>query len=198
MEIYGHEKIILDATAGFRIMWFNKDHPNAVYLDERTDEEIYQGYCASLRVRNRPALKVRRPKTKTVLSDFKHIPYSDNSFTLVVFDPPYHIKLSNSSWVNMRWGKLKPETWQSDLKQGFDECWRVLKPTGILIFKWNDKDIGSKQILKVLDRAPLFGHRFKNNTVKGTKRSTFWFCFMKIPKSSVDAKLTGSMEAQKC
>lgn len=33
------DKFILDATAGFRMMWFNKHHPNAIYLDQRPECE---------------------------------------------------------------------------------------------------------------------------------------------------------------
>lgn len=33
------DKFILDATAGFRQMWFNKQHPNTVYLDQRPECE---------------------------------------------------------------------------------------------------------------------------------------------------------------
>jgi len=34
------QKFILDATAGFRMMWFDKNHPYTVFMDKRTDEEI--------------------------------------------------------------------------------------------------------------------------------------------------------------
>ena len=38
------------------------------------------------------------------------------------------------------------ETWQSDLKRGFKECWRVLEDYGTLIFKWSDSEIPFKKM----------------------------------------------------
>ena len=176
------EKFILDATAGFRMMWFNKSHPNTIYLDKRSDEKIFEDYCQSERVHDRPANNVKKHEVPTIQADFKRIPYPNNSFKLAVFDPPCHTKLSDSSWVAMRWGKLRPETWQSELKKGFQELWRVLQPYGILIFKWNTKEIPIKKVLRLFPVKPLFGQRFKNVTVKKKRRySTYWFCFMKIP-----------------
>lgn len=43
METEG--KTILDATCGGRMMWFNKDHPNAVYADQRREIHSYPDDC---------------------------------------------------------------------------------------------------------------------------------------------------------
>lgn len=58
------------------------------------------------------------------------------------------------------------------LKQGFDECMRVLKPYGTLVFKWNETDIKQKELFEVLDTIPIFGD-------KGRGNKTYWFVFMK-------------------
>lgn len=34
----GNEKKILDVTCGSRTIWFNKNHPNAVYCDKREED----------------------------------------------------------------------------------------------------------------------------------------------------------------
>ena len=68
-----------------------------------------------------------------------------------------------------KYGKLQT-TWPSDIKKGFDECMRVLKPGGTLIFKWATRDITLKQILDVIKTRPIIYH--KNN-------NTFFLVFMK-------------------
>lgn len=62
--------------------------------------------------------------------------------------------------------KIHPDT------QGFDECMRVLKPYGTLVFKWNETDIKQKELFEVLDTIPIFGD-------KGRGNKTYWFVFMK-------------------
>lgn len=37
LEVLGDKKI-LDVTCGSRTMWFNKNHPNAIYCDKRNAE----------------------------------------------------------------------------------------------------------------------------------------------------------------
>jgi hypothetical protein len=111
--------------------------------------------------------------------------FTDNSLRLIIFDPPHLIEGWNKGPAEAHYksfGSLRAETWQSDLKRGFKELWRILVPFGILIFKWNDHDHSVKTALKIprsLGLEPLFSQQTKN----GTRSSTFWFCFMKIPDS---------------
>ena len=84
--------------------------------------------------------------------------------------------------VALKYGVLNPETWQEDIRKGFDECWRVLQDYGILIFKWSrshdnrkKRDVSIAHILALLPVKPLFGHP------SGSKMNTIWMCFMKIP-----------------
>ena len=72
------------------------------------------------------------------------------------------------------YGYWNKETWKTDLKAMFDECWRVLDDCGVLIFKWNEASIKKKEVLEVLGKEPLFGHPVKS------KIPTHWFCFMKL------------------
>lgn len=74
-----------------------------------------------------------------------------------------------SSWLCKKYGKLN-ETWPADIKKGFNECMRVLKLNGTLIFKWATRDITLKQILDVIETRPIIFH--KNN-------NTFFLVFMK-------------------
>ena len=156
------QKFILDATCGFRMMWVNKHDPNTLYLDNRAEVEPDQ------------------------LGDFRHLDYADETFRLIVFDPPHLIRNSPSTGGDllMQFGCLRPSTWESDLKQGFNELWRVLKPYGILIFKWNNGSLSSDKVISLAPEKPLFyqvssskpNTKDKNNRIK-----TLWFCFMKKP-----------------
>ena len=92
---------------------------------------------------------------------------------LVVFDPPHLIKAGEKSWLAKKYGRLNPDTYKDDLRQGFSECFRVLKPNGILVFKWNETDVPVSEILKLAPYVPLFGNKC------GKLNKTHWIVFMK-------------------
>jgi SAM-dependent methyltransferase len=156
------EKFILDATAGGRMMWFNKKHPNVLYLDKRIRPKGF--------LRVRPNFEIK----PDICADFKNLPFLDNQFKLVVFDPPHTIrKCEDGGIIAERYGRLTFENWKETLKEGFCECLRVLEPGGILIFKWNEKEKKLKEILALCSIQPLFGH------TTGSRSQTHWLCFMK-------------------
>lgn len=72
--------------------------------------------------------------------------------------PPHLIRAGKNSWLAQKYGVLE-KSWAIDLKQGFDECMRVLKPNGTLIFKWNEEQIKLSEILNVIGHVPLFGNK---------------------------------------
>lgn len=160
-------KFILDACCGPKEMWFNKNHPNALYIDIRDKYTNINGKEYLL--------------FPDKIMDFRKLDFLDKSFKLVVFDPPHKKTWKPMERFNLtrKYGCLHPETWQSDLKKGLSECYRVLKDYGILIFKWSDHDISLNRIIPLLPTEPLFC-----NTMCGkfSKSKTYWFCFIKIPK----------------
>lgn len=155
-------KKILDACCGSKMFWFDKENPNVVFCDNRN---ISETLCDGRKLIISP----------DVVADFKDLPFDDESFYLVVFDPPHLLKAGDSSWLVKKYGKLGDD-WKSELKQGFDECMRVLKENGILIFKWSEVDIPVSEILKIFGYEPLFGHK------SGRLNKTHWLCFMKDGK----------------
>lgn len=157
-----NDKKILDACCGPRMMWFDKSHPLATYMDIRRDEFVA---CDGRSIKVDPDL----------IADFRNMPFDDNTFRLVVFDPPHFKQLGDNSFTAQKYGKLFP-TWETDLKSGFDECMRVLEPYGILIFKWNEYQIPVSRILEIFGTDPLFGQKC------GKASQTHWLCFMKIEK----------------
>ena len=103
------------------------------------------------------------------------LPFENNAFGLVVFDPPHVIKEKlalPTGWQQIKYGALY-KNWPEMLQKGFSECFRVLEPGGVLIFKWNETDIPVKEILKLTAETPLFGHK------SGKRSNTHWICFMK-------------------
>lgn len=155
-------KLILDACCAGRMFWFNKKHPNTIYIDQRKEEK---GFIKS---------RLNYEVNPDIVMDFRSLEFADKSFKLVVFDPPHIHRIGNKSWMAQKYGMLD-KTWKGDLRQGFSECWRVLDDYGTLVFKWSESEISCKEVLKLFDEVPLFGHP----TAKSG--NTKWFIFMKIP-----------------
>lgn len=153
------QKKILDACCGSRMFWFDKKNINTIYIDNR----IYQTkLCDGRQLKINPDIKM----------DFRNMKFKDKSFNLVVFDPPHLKTLGKNSWMAKKYGVLG-KGWKTDLKLGFSECFRVLKNRGILIFKWNESQIKTSEILELTKYKPLFGH------TSGRHEKTKWICFMK-------------------
>ncbi len=154
------DKIILDACCGSRMFWFDKENPNVLFQDIRNETHIL---CDDRILNVHP----------DVVGDFRNMSYRDNSFKLVVFDPPHMNKLGQGSLMAKKYGVLFP-TWETDIKEGFDECMRVLEPFGVLIFKWNEAQVTLNKVLEIIKEKPLFGH------TSGKHGRTIWLCFMKL------------------
>ena len=154
----GGEKMqrILDATCGSRMIWFDKENKDTLYMDNRQLTDIL---CDGRILNVNP----------DIVADFRSMPFEDNSFFLVVFDPPHLRKAGEASWLAKKYGVLA-ENWKKDISQGFSECMRVLKPNGTLIFKWNEDQVKLGEILRVIDKKPLFGNR---------RSKTHWMVFIK-------------------
>lgn len=177
------QKVILDATAAFRMMWFDKNNKYTVYMDKRGDEDIIRDLKQFADNRGRPLVKRWMPKNPTMQGDFRKTIFADNSFKLIVWDPP-HLKgkASRKHQQGLCFGMLQAETWQSDFAKGFNELWRILDVYGVLIFKWHDNSFDYKQVLKLFPHKPIFGQVSATHRNKaGQTKHTFWFCFMKFP-----------------
>ena len=158
------DKFILDACCAGRMIWFNKNHPNTLYVDIRKEEKGF--------IKERSNFEVN----PDMIADFRNFhQFEDKSFKLVVFDPPHIKRQNNKSWISQKYGMLDLKNWRRDLKKGFDECWMVLEDHGILIFKWSEAGIKTKKILELFEKEPLFGHTTSKSG------NTKWMCFMKIP-----------------
>lgn len=159
-------KPILDACCGSRMFWFNKSNPHVLFADKRTENHIL---CDGRKLEIKPDIE----------ADFTNMPFPDNSFKLVSFDPPHLLKVGQGSWLAKKYGSL-PVEWKEYIKAGFDECMRVVEVHGIIIFKWNEDQIKVSEILKVIGYEPLFGH------TTGRHGKTHWMTFMKLPNAKIN------------
>lgn len=127
---------ILDACCGSRMFWFDKDNLDVTFMDKRDANYNLGTYPTNDGDKER-TLRVK----PDVVADFRNMPFDDNQFYMVVFDPPHLLRAGQDSWLAKKYGTLNRDTWQDDLRQGFSECMRVLRPNGTLIFKWNTEQI---------------------------------------------------------
>lgn len=155
---------VLDATCGGRMMWFDKQNSLAMFVDNR---RVEPGFVAA-----RPNYSVQPDK----VMDFRRLEFADETFYLVVFDPPHYNHGGANSYMVKKYGKLEKATWREDLRTGFAECWRVTKENGVIVFKWNEYQIKTSEVIKAIGREPLFGH------TTNSKGTTKWMCFLKVTK----------------
>jgi hypothetical protein len=151
------------------MMWFDSKDRRALFIDKRQESHVMR-HSAD---RPSPRTTVIAPD---IIADFTAMPFPDESFYLVVFDPP-HIKATRAGKQGRfrKYYGVLPNDWQALLRAGFAECFRVLKPHGTLVFKWSEHCYPLKDVLALTPHQPLFGHR--------TTRTTHWYAFMKAPVS---------------
>lgn len=157
------EKKILDATCGGRMMWFDKAHPNVLYVDKRYEPK---GFMTT-----RPSFEV----APDVQASFTDLPFKANTFHMVVYDPPHTVRKNDSGgFIAQRYGRLLMSDWEETIAKGFEECWRVLKKNGTLVFKWCEVDIPIESLESFYPDQPLYGSRL------GKNNKTIWLVFMKL------------------
>lgn len=150
-------------------MWFDKANPLALYHDRRRETVTWDEENTNRVLEINP----------DVLGDFTEMEFPDCSFHLVAFDPPHFDTLGENARTAKMYGRLFGD-WETDLAAGFKECFRVLKPFGTLIFKWNSTDIPLERVLALSPEPPLFGH------TTGRQAKTHWVTFMKANTYSSD------------
>lgn len=161
-------KLIADVCCGSRMFWFNRSDSRVIFIDKRKEEHMLTDCYAE----NGKRPLVINPDLQ---ADFTALPFPNETFSLVIFDPPHLEKVGEESWLAKKYGKLG-KNWRVELRQGFAECFRVLKTDGTLIFKWNETDIPVTEILKLTPVRPLLGSR------GGKASKTHWLVFTNIPE----------------
>lgn len=159
---------IIDPCCGSRMWWFEKNHPAVIYGDARREV---------ITVTDRSHGKKNGTRTLSinpdVVMDFRALPFPENSFHLVAFDPPHLVRAGSKSWLAAKYGRLAND-WREDLRKGFEECFRVPRTHGTLIFKWSETQVKISEILPLAPVPPLFGN------TSGKKAGTHFMVFMKL------------------
>lgn len=154
------EAQVLDMCCGSRMFWFDKQDKRAVFTDIRSENHTL---CDGRKLIISPE----------IIADFRNLPFPDNHFPVVVFDPPHLERIGENAWMRKKYGALNRETWRDDIRAGFAEAFRVLRPLGVLIFKWNETQIPVSQITALTDAKPMIGQR------TGKADKTHWIIFLK-------------------
>lgn len=153
-------RAVLDPASGSRMFYFDPGDERVTFGDIRSESHIL---CDGRALEVHP----------DVILDFRSLPFPDASFRVVVFDPPHLTRVGRKGWMFKKYGGLDITTWREDLRRGFAECFRVLGPDGVLIFKWNETQISVGQVLALTDEKPLVGHRRV-----GKSADTHWITFL--------------------
>lgn len=134
-------------------MWFNKNHPMAVYLDKRAEVN------------------------PTIVCDTRELPESVGSgYNLVVFDPP-HKNCGPNSNMSKVYGYHTTAEILDTIKRSGEEAHRVTDPGALMALKWGAADIKLKRVLDLLPNwEPLFGHLTKD----GPRSQTYWVMLRRI------------------
>lgn len=142
---------ILDLTAGNRGIWFNKNHPDALYLDIR------------------PQVK---PDVVTDVTDRLLLAVPTSQYDLVVFDPP-HLNFGAKSNMAKTYGHHTTAEIMTLIEKAELQAWLVTRRDALMALKWNDHSISLKRVLARMPHwEPLFGHGVSNSTRRG--KSTSW------------------------
>jgi SAM-dependent methyltransferase len=147
--------------------WFDKETPDVIFGDKRAETVTVTDNSRGNKSGERTV--VIDPDT---LMDFRCLPFADGEFELVAFDPPHLVHAGPRSWLAAKYGRLS-ENWRDDLRKGFSECFRVLCPRGVLIFKWNETQVPLREVLALTDQRPLVGQ------TAGRKGNTHFLVFKK-------------------
>ena len=92
-------KPILDACCGAKIFHFDRSNPLVLFMDNRKGDFSCHG---------REILV-----TPDFVGDFRDMPFDDETFNLVIFDPPHLKNVGNTSYMAAKYGRLS-ENWRDD------------------------------------------------------------------------------------
>lgn len=160
------------------MFYWNKNDPRVHFNDLRSEEKEL---CDGRKL-------IVSPDTNW---DFTDLPVPSQMYYMVVFDPPHLLNAGENSWLKAKYGVL-PDDWKHFIKQGFDECMRVLKPNGTLIMKWSSNQIPAKDVLKAIGVKPILGTR--------KSKKNYWWVFMKedTPRKPKGISITWDCRVANC
>ena len=155
--------VVLDATAGNRMMWPNKNPPNIIFMDKEIDLRI----------------------PPDIICVWEYLPFRDEVFFNVIFDPP-HMRLGRTSRYRDPKGVTSHGTWWGFVKNKPDLIRSTMKAqkefsrvSTRLSFKWNETHYKLYEILKCFMDWVLVDKREYVSNKKHGKSKTWWLRFIK-------------------
>ena len=117
--------------------------------------------------------------------DARKLPFEDGAYDLIVFDPP-HMAIGPQAQMAKAYGSYGAGEIRLLVRQAADELHRVLRPDGLLAFKWTERSDCNKMSLKTVvgllhGFRPLFGHKVAERRFNSRSRSssTYWVLLVK-------------------
>lgn len=140
---------ILDVSGGRRMMWFDQRNPLCTFLDIRQEME-----------------------PDVVADSTQPLPFDKESFDLVVFDPP-HLSTGRGARMAKTYGHMPAAKCRQLVEDTARQIRVVLKPDGLLCFRWCDHTQRLERILGLLHGfEPLFGHKVAERNRR--RSSLYW------------------------
>ena len=160
--------LVLDITAGNRMMWKNKHHPLFVYMDKNEHSKI----------------------PPDIIGVWEHLPFRENVFETAFFDPPHKFNRKSGFWAdphspNYYGADIRREKLVSGIYHGTRELLRV---AGRLCFKWCDDEISLQRVLSLFPKAWREMHRWCDNKVRAHGNFTWWLTFVRGSLSRMTCK----------
>ena len=97
---------VLDPCCGSRMMYFDKQDQRCLFGDLRTESHYLKDRGNLRHLEIHPDVRL----------DFTALPFADDSFNLVVFDPPHLVRAGKKSWLAKKYGQLTQD-WRDDHTQ---------------------------------------------------------------------------------
>jgi len=127
--------MLLDATAGNRMMWKNKTPPNTIFLDIEKNLSI----------------------PPDIIADNRYCPFRDNIFDCIIYDPPHYVnappwhrdpsltyKASRGNWGTFYGNFKSKEEMFSSIYKAQKEFLRISKR---LCLKWSEVRVSLWNVL---------------------------------------------------
>jgi len=155
------EKLILDSSAGNRMMWSNKNPPLTVFMDKET--------------------RLRTPPD--VFGCWESLPFRDNAFRCVIFDPPHKFNRRSGFWAdpespNYYGADIRREKLTSGIYHGTREFLRIAER---LCFKWSDDEISLQRILSLFPKEWAETYRRGDDKIRVHGNTMWWITFLRSP-----------------
>jgi len=159
--------MMLDATAGNRMMWKHKNPPDTIFLDKE--------------------VRLRIPPD--IFAVWENLPFRNDVFNCVIFDPPHSVKRGVNSYFNEdpkggRWyGAFRNKMhFLTSMVKASSEFLRVSKR---LCFKWYEGDLSLWNVLPLFSGWKKIFESYTTGRGIGRKR-TYWVTFIRSSLSKVN------------